>query len=396
MAFSLALVILLGLLLSGIFKKIKLPGLLGMLILGVLIGPYGLNWLDESMMEISGDLRKIALIIILIRAGFGINREALQKIGFSALRLSVIPVVFEGVTVMLLGGWLLGLTTVEAGMLGFIIAAVSPAVIVPSMLSFITRRKGESKEIPTMILAGASIDDVVAITIFSSFVGMYSGQSISLGAQVLNIPLAIGLGVGLGLLLSMFLLLLFKILNIPNTKKVLMILASGILLTTLEDVLQNVVPIAALLGVMVLGFVILEKKESLAQELSREFNKIWVLAEMVLFVLVGAQVDISLALEEGWAGPLIIGLGLSARYFGVFLSLIRTKLSLKERGFCMIAYTPKATVQAAIGAVPLTLGVPAGEVILALAVLSIILTAPLGAVGIKIVGERVLEDRYKP
>lgn len=393
MAFSLALVILLGLLLSGIFNKLKLPGLLGMLILGILIGPYGLNWLDESMMDISGDLRKIALIIILIRAGFGINREALQKIGFPALRLSCIPVVFEGVTVMLIGGWLLGLTTVEAGMLGFIIAAVSPAVIVPSMLSFIARGKGENKEIPTMILAGASIDDVVAITLFSSFVGMYTGQTIHPAIQILNIPLAIGLGVGLGLVLSILLLYLFKKFEIRNTKKVLMILASGIVLTTLEDVLQNTIPIAALLGVMVIGFVILEKKEIMAKEISKEFNKIWVLAEMVLFVLVGAQVNIYLAIDTGWLGILIIALGLFARSFGVFLSLLGTNFSLKERGFCMVAYTPKATVQAAIGAVPLTLGVPSGEVILAMAVLSIVITAPLGAIGIKFVGERVLKDR---
>ena len=393
MAFSLALVILLGLLLSWIFKKMKLPGLLGMLVLGMLIGPYGLNWLDDSMMEISGDLRKIALIIILIRAGFGINREALRKIGFSALRLSFIPVVFEGMTVMLIGEWLLGLTTVESGMLGFIIAAVSPAVIVPSMLSFITRGKGENKEIPTMILAGASIDDVVAITFFSSFVGMYTGQRVQFAVQLLNIPLAIGLGVGLGVLLSMFLLYLFNKFKIQNTKKVLMILASGIVLTTLEDVLQNSIPIAALLGVMVIGFMLLEKKEMLAKEISREFNKIWVLAEIILFVLVGAQVNIHLAIDTGWIGILIIILGLFARSIGVFLSLLGTNFSLRERGFCIVAYTPKATVQAAIGAVPLTLGVPSGEVILAMAVLSIVITAPLGAIGIEYVGERVLEDR---
>jgi len=356
MAFSLAIIILLGLLLSKVFKLIKLPGLLGMLVLGALIGPHGFNWLDESMMMISGDLRKIALIIILIRAGFGIDRHALKKNGITAIKLSFIPVVLEGLTVMLIGGYLLGISRVEAGMLGFIIAAVSPAVIVPSMLSFIAREKGEKKGMPTLILAGASVDDVVAITIFSSFVGMYGGQRISIAAQLLNIPIAIALGIGIGAGLSLLLLYAFKWFKIDDTKKLLMILASGIVITTLEDFLQGTVPMAALLGVMAIGFIILEKRETLARKLSHEFNKIWILAEMVLFVLVGAQVNIHLALDTGWIGLLIITVGLLARSLGVFLSLLGTKFTLKDRGFCMVAFIPKATVQAAIGAVPLTLG----------------------------------------
>lgn len=392
MAFSLAIIILLGLLLSKIFKLMKLPGLLGMLVLGALIGPHGFNWLDESMMMISGDLRKIALIIILIRAGFGIDRHALRKNGIPAMKLSFIPVILEGLTVMLIGGYLLGITRVEAGMLGFILAAVSPAVIVPSMLSFIEREKGERKGMPTLILAAASVDDVVAITIFSSFVGMYGGERVSLALQLFNIPIAIILGIGIGIVLSLVLLFIFNRFKTDDTKKLLMILASGIVITTLEDALQGTVPIAALLGVMAIGFIILEKREKLARKLSHEFNKIWILAEVVLFVLVGAQVNIHLALDTGWLGLLIITAGLLARGVGVFLSLLGTKLTLKDRGFCMISFVPKATVQAAIGAVPLTLGVPSGEIILALAVLSIVITAPLGAIGIKVVGERVLED----
>ncbi len=395
MAFSLAMIILLGLLLSKVFKLIKLPGLLGMLVLGIIIGPHGFNWLDESMMMISGDLRKIALIIILIRAGFGIDRHALRKNGIPAVKLSFVPVVLEGLTVMLVAGYLLGISTVEAGMLGFIVAAVSPAVIVPSMLSFIEREKGEKKGLPTMILASASVDDVVAITIFSSFVGMYGGQRVNIATQLINIPIAIVLGIGIGGGLSLLLLYGFKRFKIDDTKKLLMILASGIVLTTLEDFLQGTLPMAGLLGVMAIGFIILERQETLARKLSHEFNKIWILAEVVLFVLVGAQVNIHLALDTGWLGLLIIAAGLLARSLGVFLSLLGTKLTLKDRGFCMISFVPKATVQAAIGAVPLTLGVPSGEVILALAVLSIVITAPLGAIGIKFVGERVLEDPVK-
>ena len=392
MAFSLAMIILLGLLLSKVFKLMKLPGLLGMLVLGAFIGPHGFDWLDESMMMISGDLRKIALIIILIRAGFGIDRHALRKNGIPAVKLSFIPVILEGLTVMFIGGYLLGISRVEAGMLGFIIAAVSPAVIVPSMLSFIEREKGEKKGLPTLVLAAASVDDVVAITIFSSFVGMYGGQRISIAAQLINIPIAIVLGIGIGILLSLGLLYAFKRFKIDDTKKLLMILASGIVLTTLEDFLQGTIPIAALLGVMAIGFIILEKQEVLARKLSHEFNKVWVLAEVVLFVLVGAQVNIHLALESGWLGLLIIAAGLLARSLGVFISLLGTNFNLKDRGFCMMAFVPKATVQAAIGAVPLTLGVHSGEIILALAVLSIVITAPLGAIGIKLIGERVLED----
>ncbi|AOY75845.1 cation:proton antiporter [Clostridium formicaceticum] len=393
MAFSLAMIILLGLLFNQLFTKMKLPGLLGMLVLGVLIGPYGLDWLDESILLISGDLRKIALIVILIRAGFGINRDTLNKIGIPALKLSCIPGIFEGLTVMLVGGYLLGISRVEAGMLGFILAAVSPAVIVPSMLSFIERGKGEEKGIPTLILAGASVDDVVAITIFSSFVGMYGGQNINFIRQLLNIPLSIVIGIALGAVLSILLLYIFNHFHIRNTKKVLMILASAIILTGLEDILNDTVPIAALLGVMVIGFVILEKKEALAKELSNKFNKIWVFAEIILFVLVGAQVNIYLAAETGWIGLVIIAIGLMARSFGVYLSLLGTNLSTKERGFCVVAYIPKATVQAAIGAVPLSIGAPAGEMILALAVLAIVVTAPIGAIAIKVTGERVLEEK---
>ena len=363
-----------------------------MLLLGILIGPFGFNLISRNLLEISSDLRMIALIVILIRAGFGINRETLNKVGISALKLSFIPGVFEGLTIMYVASALLDIPRIEAGMLGFILAAVSPAVIVPSMLSFIERKRGAKKGIPTLILAGASIDDVVAITIFSAIVGMYGGKHINLFRQLLNIPLSIALGILLGLIFSVVLLYLFNRYNIRNTKKTLMILGAAIIIKSLEDGLHDIVPIASLLGVMVIGFVILERKPKLAEALSSKFNKIWVFAEILLFVLVGAQVNVHLALDAGWLGLIILAIGLAARSLGVYVSLLGTDLSFKERLFCIISYIPKATVQAAIGAVPLSIGAPAGELILALAVLAIVVTAPLGAIGIKIAGERILSD----
>lgn len=392
MALSLALIILLGLLFNAAFSKMKLPGLLGMLLLGILMGPFGFDLIHQSLLEISGDLRMMALIVILIRAGFGINRETLNKVGISALKLSLIPGVLEGISIMYVASALLNIPRIEAGMLGFILAAVSPAVIVPSMLTLIERKKGAEKGIPTLILAGASIDDVVAITIFSAIIGMYGGKRVNLFRQLINIPLSIVLGVLLGIIFSIILLYLFDHFHIRNTKKTLMILGSAIVLRSLEDKLHDILPIASLLGVMAIGFIILERKPKMAEALSSKFNKVWVFAEILLFVLVGAQVNVYLALNAGWIGLLILIIGLAGRSIGVYISLIGTDLSFRERVFCIISYIPKATVQAAIGAVPLSVGVPSGELILALAVLAIVITAPLGAIGIKVAGEKILAD----
>ncbi|ABR50477.1 sodium/hydrogen exchanger [Alkaliphilus metalliredigens QYMF] len=392
MAFSLAMIMVLGLVFSKLFTKVKLPGLLGMLVLGILLGPYGMDWLHEDLLTISGDLRKIALIIILLRAGLGIKRKTITKIGITAIKFSFIPVLFEGFAIMFLGSYILNISLIEAGILGFIIAAVSPAVIVPQMLDFIDQGKGQEKGIPTLILAGASIDDVVAITIFSAFLGMYGGANINITTQILSIPISIILGILMGLVVALGLIYLFSHYHLRDTKKVLIMLGAAITLTTLENALEGVVPMAGLLGVMAIGFIILEKTPSVAQRLSSKLNKIWVLAELVLFVLVGAAVNIYVALDAGFVGVIIISVGLLARSLGVYASLIGTNFNLKEKLFCIIAYIPKATVQAAIGAVPLAAGVEHGELILALAVLSIILTAPLGAIGIKIAGERFLDE----
>jgi len=390
-AFSVAIIILLGLLSSKIFKKVKLPGLLGMLFLGIIIGPYGFNLIDNAILSISGDLRAIALIIILLRAGFGIHMEGLRKVGMSAVKMSFIPDLMEGLTVMFVSCYLMGFSLIDAGMLGFIIAAASPAVIVPQMLSFIKRRMGTRKEIPLIILTGASVDNVLSITLFSIFAGMYGSQHVNYLMTFLSIPLQFALGIFFGLITAVILIFIFKRFKIRNTEKTLIILASAILLKNLGDVLSSMLPIAALIGVMVIGFVILEKMPELGMEISSKLDKIWIFAEILLFVLVGAQVNIQLAASFAVVGLAIILIGLTARSAGVYLSLMGSKLDLREKIFCIIAYTPKATVQAAIGAIPLSMGVVSGQEILAIAVIAILFTAPLGAWGVNWYGEKVLK-----
>jgi len=387
---SLAIMIILGLVANAIFTKIKLPGLLGMLILGVLIGPYVFNWLDPNILLISADLRKIALIIILLRAGLGISRDDLKRVGSTAIKLSCIPGIIEGFTIALVSVKLLNFSFIEGGMLGFIIAAVSPAVVVPQMLEFLENGVGTNKGIPTLILAGASIDDIFAITIFTTFLGLYSGSHVNIGIQLLNIPLSIILGILIGLIIGMVMIKLFGKYHIRDTKKVLLILGSAIFLTVIEDTLKNKIEIASLLGVMTIGFIILERKPNVAKRLSQKFNKIWIFAEILLFVLVGAQVNIHVALNAGLKGLIIIFVGLIGRSIGVIISTLRTNLNLKEKLFCVITYIPKATVQAAMGAIPLGVGVSSGDVILAVAVLSILVTAPLGAIGIKASAKKLL------
>lgn len=392
MAVSLAIIIILGLLLNKVFEKMRLPGLLGMLILGILLGPFGFNIISKEILNISPDLRKIALIVILLRAGLGIKKETLNKVGKPAIKMSFIPGLFEGFTIILIANRILGLSIVESGILGFIIAAVSPAVVVPQMLNLIDKKMGEKKGIPTLILAGASVDDVIAITLFSTFLGLYGGSKVNITRQIFNIPISIILGIVLGIVIGFLMIKLFKHYHIRDTKKTLILLAIAILLTSLESLLKEFIPIASLLGVMTIGFVILEKHSTVANRLASKFNKIWVFAEILLFVLVGSQVNVNVALNSGLIGLLIIFVGLLSRSIGVLISLVGTNLNFKERIFCVISYTPKATVQAAIGATPLAVGVESGELILAMAVLSIIVTAPLGAIGIKLTGERWLEQ----
>lgn len=391
MATNLAIIILLGLFTNTLFTKLKMPGLLGMLILGVLLGPYGFNLLQADIMNASADFRKIALIIILLRAGFGIRREDLNKVGTTALKMSCIPGFIEGFFIAFAATKFLEFSFIQGGLLGFIIAAVSPAVVVPQMLNFIEKGIGTNKGIPTLILAGSSIDDVFAITIFSTFLGFYSGSHVNIGVKILGIPISIILGIIAGAVIGFVMIWVFKKYHIRDTKKVLLILGAAIMLTALESLLKNKVEIAGLLGVMTIGFIIIEKMPKVGARLAMKLNKIWIFAEILLFVLVGAQVNVGVAIEAGGIGLIVIVIGLVGRSIGVIISVLGTDLNWKERFFCIISYIPKATVQAAMGAIPLSLGVASGDVILAIAVLSILITAPLGAIAINIAAPKLLE-----
>lgn len=391
MALSLAIIILLGLLFNRTFDRINLPGLLGMLILGIIIGPNGFNLLSEEILMISPDLRKIALIIILLRAGLGISKENIKKVGVPAVKMSCVPVIFEGLTVALVANRLLNIPFIEAGILGFVIAAVSPAVIVPEMLKLMERGVGMAKGIPTLILAAASVDDVFAITLFTAFLNLYGGENINILRVIVDIPLSVVFGIASGAILALIMIWMFKKYSIRDTKKVLILLGVAIVLVGIEDFVHRFIPLAALLGVMAMGFMLLEKSPEVAKRMSSKFNKIWIFAQLLLFVLVGAEVNIQVAIQSGLIGVVIISAGLIARSIGVLISLAGTNLIFKEKMFCVIAFIPKATVQAAIGAIPLLAGVPSGEIILALAVLAIIITAPIGALGIRITSSKWLE-----
>lgn len=391
MAFSIALIIILGLGGDYLFKRLQLPGLIGMLIVGVLAGPFVLNLMSPEMMKVSGDFRKIALIVILLRAGFELRRDVLRRVGRAAVIMSTVPAVFEIGGVMLVAPKLLNMTYLEAAILGSILAAVSPAVVVPLMIDYMDRGRGAKKGIPTMILGASSLDDVFVIVLFTVFLGMYGGEQGNIFFQLGAIPVSIVLGIIVGLIPGYFLYRLFTKYDWRPPKRTMMVMGVAIVLTWLEAVCEEHVPVASLLGVMAIGFVILEKSEPIAHIISQKLKKLWIFAELLLFVLVGAQVNIHVAWKAGLAGTLVIFIGLIFRSVGTYVSLFGTPFDWKEKLFCVVAYIPKATVQAAIGALPLAAGVASGEVILAVAVLSILLTAPIGAIGIMIFGERVLD-----
>ncbi len=396
MALSLAIIILLGLGADSLFRRMKLPGLVGMLFAGILAGPYVLKLLSPEMMDVSGDFRKIALIVILLRAGFELHRDTLNRVGRAALTLSCVPAIFEIVGIVLVAPGLLHISRLEAAILGSILAAVSPAVVVPLMIDFMDKGRGTRKGIPTLLLGASSIDDVFVIVIFTGLLGMYGGKDVNLLASLGEIPLSIALGIIAGLIPGYLLLRLFQKYDWRPPRRTLIVIGTAIVLTWLEDVTKPWVPFASLIGVMAIGFIILEKAEPVAHLISQKLKKVWVFAELLLFVLVGAQVNIHVAWKAGLAGTLVILVGLAFRSVGTYLSLLGTPFDWKEKLFCVVAYIPKATVQAAIGAVPLAAGVPSGEVILAVAVLSILLTAPLGALGITVLGERILDREERP
>ena len=391
MAISIAFIIVLGLLGDYLFRKMKLPGLLGMLIVGILIGPYVLNMLRPEIMNVSGDFRKIALIVILLRAGFELRRDTLNRVGRAAVLMSAVPAIFEIAGVTLIAPHFLNISYIEAAILGSILGAVSPAVVVPIMIDFMDRGRGQKKGIPTLILGASSIDDVFVIVIFTSFLSMYGGGDVNLWVKAAEIPISIVLGILIGLIAGYILYLLFTKYNWRPPKRTIVVLGTGIFLTWLEKVSEGFIPMAGLLGVMAIGFIILEKSEAVAHIISQKLKKLWVFAELLLFVLIGAQVNIHVAWKAGIAGTIIIIGGLIFRSVGTYLCLLGTDLTQKERLFSVVAYIPKATVQAAIGAIPLAAGVASGEVILAISVLSIIITAPIGAIGIMILGEKILD-----
>lgn len=391
MALGLALIIILGVLFDYLLRKIRLPGIIGMLFAGMLAGPYVLNLLDDSIIKVSSDFRMIALIVILLRAGFATKRETLNMVGKRALFVGFIPSVFEGTFIALIAPFFFHISLIESAILGSVIAAVSPAVVVPSMIKFIEDRRGIKKGIPTLLLASSSLDNVFVIVIFSALIGMYQGESTNILMKLLEIPVSISLGIAAGIVTGFVLYKVFEKFKPRATKKGMIVIGTAILLTWLEKTLKPFVSISALSGVIAIGFIILEKSEPIAHKISQKLGKIWVFAEILLFVLVGVQVNIHVAWDAGLAGAAVIFLGLLARSVGTFISLIKTDLNFREKIFCMTAYIPKATVQAAIGAVPLSVGVRSGEMILALAVLSILFTAPVGAIAMNITGKKFLE-----
>lgn len=381
MLLSIALILILGMFMGWLCQKIKLPSLLGMLITGIVLGPYGLNLLDGSILGISADLRKIALIIILTRAGLGLDISGLKKIGRPAVLMCFVPASFELIGMILLAPKLMGLTTLEAAIMGAVLAAVSPAVVVPRMVKLMDEGYGVKEGIPQLILAGASVDDVYVIVLFSTFVGMMQGEGASV-LKFVNIPISIFLGIAIGLVLGVLLAHYFKKVHIRDTSKLLIILSISFLLVVLEDKLTTAITFSSLIAIMFIGVGLQKRREVVAKRLSAKYGKLWVAAEVFLFVLVGATVNISYLGKAGAKALLVIVGALVFRMLGVFVCLLGTSLKRKERLFAMLAYTPKATVQAAIGGIPLALGFACGDTVLTVAVLAIVITAPLGAFAI--------------
>ena len=376
--YSIALILIIGFLFSSLFIRLQLPGLLGLILTGILLGPFGMDLMAPELLAISADIRKIALIVILVRAGLTMELGDLKKIGRPAILMTFLPATFEILAVTLLAPKLLGITLLESAILGTVLGAVSPAVVVPRMIMLIESGYGKAKGIPQMILAGASVDDVYVIVLFTSFMGMYTGSGFQ-AITLLSVPVSIALGLLGGLLVGLGLVFLFRTFHIRDTMKVMLVLSASFLLVTAEDSLAKFIPFSGLLGVMAVGATLLKRRTELAKRLNDKFAKIWSAAEIFLFVLVGSAVDISALGGVGFAAVTLIFGALFFRMVAVILAVSSTNLNTKERIFSAMAYIPKATVQAAIGSIPLAAGVEAGSIILSVAVLAIILTAPIGA-----------------
>lgn len=378
MLLSLALIFLCGMTLGSIFQKLRLPSLLGMLITGILLGPFVLNILDDTLLSISTDLRQIALIIILTRAGLNLDINDFKKVGRPAILMCFVPACFEIFGTIIFAPIFFDITRLEAAIIGTVIAAVSPAVVVPRMLKLMDSGYGTNKSIPQMIMAGSSVDDVFVIVLFTAFTGLAQGGKIT-PISFLTIPTSILFGLAIGVVVGLLLSKLFDKLHIRDSAKVIIIISISFLLVTLEHNLKGIVGFSGLLAVIALGATLQLKKQDVSKRLSSKYSKLWVCAEIILFVLVGATVNINYALKAGTMAILLIFVALIFRIGGVFICLIKTKLNKKERIFSAFAYMPKATVQAAIGGLPLAMGLACGDIVLTIAVLSILITAPLGA-----------------
>ncbi len=380
MLLSLSLILSTALLFSGLLNRIKLPGLIGMIIAGMLLGPHGFNVIDSSLLNISSELRQIALIVILLRAGLALDIEDLRKIGRPAFLLSFVPASFEIIAITFFAPKLLGLSLVDSALLGSIIAAVSPAVVVPRMLNLINNPATNHNRIPQLIMAGASVDDVYVIVLFSSFLALSLGQDVNL-MTFIRLPIGLILGIITGVLSSVLLVYFFKKFHIRDTVKFLILLSVSFVLVNIESRYSTIIPFSGYIAILSMGISLLQRYPVMSHRLSIKFNKAWVASEILLFVLVGAIVDLSHLQYIGITAILLLFLGLILRSLGVFISLSKSGLNLKEKIYSMISYLPKATVQAAIGAIPLSVGLESGNTILAMAVLAILITAPLGAIG---------------
>ncbi len=376
---SIAIILLFGLLVGWIFSRVKLPSLLGMIIVGIVLSPHCLNLVDDSVLTISGDLRQIALVIILTRAGLSLNFTDLKKVGRPAILMCFVPACIEMVGTIIFAPLLLDVSILDAAIIGSVMAAVSPAVVVPRMIKLIEDGYGTDKSIPQLILAGASVDDVFVIVVFTALTTLASTGEVS-AISFIQIPTSILLGVLLGGVVGTILVWFFKRFHIRDSVKVLIILSVSFLLLELQNRLEGIVPVSGLLAIMSVGIIINQKYDVLAKRLSVKYNKLWLGAEIFLFVLVGIEVDLKYALAAGIVVILLVILALVFRMMGVAISLVKTKLNKKERLFCAVTYTPKATVQAALGTVPLVMGLSCGEIVLTVAVISILITAPFGAI----------------
>lgn len=375
---SLALIFLVGLLLGKLFQSLKLPQLIGMILTGVLLGPHLLGLIDKTILGISPDLRQLALIIILTRAGLSLDLKDLKKIGRPAILMCFVPACFEILGTLLLAPRLLHITYLEAAIMGSVIAAVSPAVIVPRMIRALEQGYGSEKRIPQLILAGASADDVFVIIIFTALISLAKGEKID-AMGFAEIPISILLGILMGFLVGGALIWFFKKVHIRDTVKLVIMLSISFLLIELQNQLDSIVPMSGLLAIMSMGIMIFSKYDELAKRLSIKYNKLWIGAEIILFVLVGATLDLSYVIKAGVLVVILVFVALAFRMIGVLTCLIKTNLNSKEKLFCVFSYMPKATVQAAIGAIPLSMGLECGNIVLTVAVLSILITAPLGA-----------------